>query len=392
MAKLYKLINPVKNYEWGSFDMIPSFLGIPSDGLKPWAEMWMGNGSGAYSITDAREECAELRNAAGADVSFLFKLLAAEKPLSIQAHPNKEQAEWGFLREETAGIALTDPRRNYKDNNHKPEIICAVTPFTAMAGFRTENEIKKNLGFFLSAPEPQREVFSLLLDALEDGGLLGFFRSLFGLCAGRLKAVSLFFHENENPRAIPLFENKNGQWELMRVFADMYPADPAVISPLFLNLFTLEPGQAIYIPAGILHSYVKGFGVELMANSDNVLRGGLTPKHVDADELINILDFCSFMPRIITPDPSLTYFNFPSACGEFSLSLLKNNVGGGRKKFPVSGPAICVVMDGEINFYIGGMTCAAFKKGGSFFINQEQDQIFYDGNFSLYAASGVSGV
>ena len=173
------------------------------------------------------------------------------------------------------------------------------------------------------------------------------------------------------------------QWKLMRKFAVQYPGDPAILSPLYLNLFTLEPGQAIFVPAGVLHAYISGFGVELMAGSDNVLRGGLTPKHIDIPELINILDFNSLSPQIICPPPSASLFRYPAPCREFSLSLM---CGGGKEIFPENGPAICIVTEGELR--AGG---TLFKKGESFFVPCEKRDsvpLSFDGNYSLFAAAG----
>ena len=376
-ASLYRLYNQIKYYEWGSPELIPQFLDIENKEGIPFAEMWMGTHSGAPSQVQSGESLISLSQLIGAPLPFLFKLLAAEKPLSIQAHPNPAQATEGFNREEKSGIALDDSRRNYRDSNHKPEILCAISPFTVMAGFREPAEIKNALEAFLTAA-PLREAFSPLLRSLETGSLSVFFRSLYELSKQQRENICAFLLENVTCVSI-----RQNLWKLMRDFAAEYPEDAAVLSPLYLNVFTLEPRQAVFIPAGVLHSYISGFGVELMASSDNVLRGGLTPKYVDIPELVNILDFNPFMPPVFSPD-SKSFFRYPSPCKEFSLSLIS---GGGEKKvFPESGPAICLVSEGEI--HAGSET---FKKGESFFVPKtENTSLVFGGNYSLFAAGTVT--
>jgi len=378
MADIYRLVNQVKHYEWGSVEDIPAFLGIENRENLPWAEMWMGTHSGAPSQVRPENDgkLINLADICGEPLPFLFKLLAAGKPLSIQAHPNLAQAAEGFNREEKSGIALDDPKRNYKDPNHKPEILCAISPFTVMAGFREPAEIKKALEAFLTAAPPLGDAFSPLLLAIETGFLANFFRALFGLTERERKNICSFLLENETCKSIP-----QNLWKLMRDFAAQYPADAAVLSPLYLNVFTLETGQAVFVPAGVLHAYISGFGVELMASSDNVLRGGLTPKHVDIGELMKILDFNPFMPQIISP--SSGNFRYPAPCREFSLSLISG--GGDKKVFPESGPAICIVSEGEI--FAGSET---FKKGESFFVPKtENARLVFGGNYSLFSAGTV---
>jgi mannose-6-phosphate isomerase len=277
---------------------------------------------------------------------FLFKLLAAEQPLSIQAHPDLDQARAGWERENALGIPLEAPRRNYKDPNHKPEIICALSPFTAMAGFREPGEIRSLLRLF-GCP-----VLAPLLDALDarpgtgdEGALKRFLSALFSLDAESRRTLGAHargFLRNAAP------EDYAGEWKLVAQFAELYPEDPAVIAPLYLNLITLRIGEAMNIPAGILHAYVRGFGVELMANSDNVLRGGLTPKHVDAGELTAILRFAPFRPEVLTPGATAAGLEtYPSPFREFSLHRLHGR--GADAPFPLRGPAILLILEGELH-------------------------------------------
>ena len=371
MALLYKLHNQIKHYEWGSHSLLPEFLGVENRDGSPWAEMWMGTHPASPSEAEAGAGTVNLAQAAG-ELPFLFKLLAVERQLSIQAHPNLHQAQEGFRRENDAGLAPDAAQRNYRDANHKPEIICALSRFTAMAGFREFEQIRASFDEFASVAQ-LKETFIPLLRALESDSLKDFFRTLFEPSKNEIEKVCNFILQNETCGAV-LPE----QWNLMKELAAQYPADAGVLSPLYLNLFTLEPGQAVFVPAGILHSYIRGFGVELMANSDNVLRAGLTPKHTDISEMMNILEFKPFMPQIISPSSS-SHFRYPSPCDDFSLSILRGGENTGE------GGSICIITEGELQ--AGNIT---FKKGESFFLPPCGDLPSFSGNYSLFAASGTA--
>ena len=387
MTELYKLRNQIKHYEWGSPELIPRFLGIHNEKNVPCAEMWMGSHASAPSHVVPDENAGvhllkgtvTLAEFTDGELPFLFKLLAVEKPLSIQAHPNKEQAAEGFKRENSEGLTFKSPRRNYRDGNHKPEIMCAITPFKLMAGFRKKNEIYASLEMLIKIIPQVKEIITPLLRAMNTDSLAVFFRILFGLSDLQKEYLCSFLIKTDVPDTDAISPE---QWKYVRSFSTQYPFDPAILSPLYLNLFTLLPFQAVYIPAGVLHSYISGFGVELMANSDNVLRGGLTPKHVDIPELMNIVNFNSYMPPVFTVDNSSPWIRYPAPCDEFSLNLIR----GGAEKiiFPVSGQAICLVTEGELH----AGNCS-FKKGESFFIPSARDNnavLDFSGNFSLFAA------
>jgi len=305
-----------------------------------------------------------------------------QKPLSIQAHPNRSQAEEGFLRENEAGIAADAPQRNYKDINHKPEILCALSQFTVMAGFRKSENIFLSFKTLQSfAPRRMRGIFSLLLRDLETASLYDFFRDLYKMPRSEIECLCALTEKHLSEGGGSGISRE--QLAYMKKFAALYPHDAGVLSPLYLNLFTLKPFQAIFIPSGILHSYISGFAVELMANSDNVLRGGLTPKHVDVRELLKILDFTPFMPQIFSPS-SPEPFRYPVPFEDFSLSLIRGT--GGEIAFNEKLPAIFIVTEGELN------VCGeVFKKGESFFAPFAGDSAFtFKGNYSLFAAAGNS--
>jgi mannose-6-phosphate isomerase len=406
-----ELQNPVKHYEWGSSQWIPQLLGKEDPEGRPWAEMWMGSHPGSpsrvsldgmeFSLGDliATDPPYYLGNQAAAQygaLPFLLKLLAAEKPLSIQAHPSLPRAQEGFQRENIAGLALGDPCRNYKDPNHKPEIICALTPFTGMCGFREPGEIRQLLESFLEiSKEPAFDENTLsalrkgimpLLRALQEAdsaaALKNFLDALFSLNADAREGLSRYIRAF-TPGTSGNCDVSAKQWELMLRFAEQYPDDPAVISPLYLNIFQLEPGEAVFLNPGTLHAYIHGFGVELMANSDNVLRGGLTPKHIDLDELQKVLDFKPCMPEILKPQSQSLRYAYPTPCREFSLSVMHGT--GEETSFCEKGPVICIITSGELEIQ-GKETRAFIPAGGSVFIPASA-ALRFRGNYAVYAAS-----
>jgi len=380
MAEFYRLDNQIKHYDWGSLDFIPGLLGIPSSG-KPCAELWMGGSSSWVRLPSGLMGLGEF---IGGTLPYLFKLLAAEKPLSIQAHPSLDQAREGFARENMQGLAPDAPNRNYKDSNHKPEIICALTPFTGMCGFRSPDEITRLLGTFLKGPQSSKplecEGFAPLFQALEapaaDSALRNFLAALFASPQTLREALTEFILQWECTAQAP----ENCEWELMQSFARQYPGDPAIIAPLYLNVFRLQPGEAVFLEARVLHAYIHGFGVELMANSDNVLRGGLTPKHVDVPELMKVLDFSPLKPLVMKPEPGASCFTYPTSCDEFSLTVMQGT--GGQATLSPGGPSICIVTEGEAQ--IGG---ELLRKGESIFVPHTSPPIILKGSYTLHIAS-----
>lgn len=363
MFQIFKLKNKVKPYEWGSSEWIPSLLGHPNPQGEPWAELWMGvHPEGPSQVSLPGEELllsalisrdplyylGEGVNRTFGTLPFLYKLLAAAKPLSIQAHPSLKQAKEGWNRENREGLALNAPNRNYKDLNHKPEILCALSPFKAMCGFRAPDEIRRRLEALeelCPAQSPLGTALGELNSVLEmNGGLKDFIRLLFGFSPEITGALTnLALQQDILEKNHPEFGE---EWRLSASFAELYPGDPALIAPLYLNNIDLKPGEAIYLPAGILHAYIHGFGVELMANSDNVLRGGLTAKHVDVDELVRILNFSPLCPEIIKPpEDRAAFFRYPVPCREFSLSRRKG--WGPGTDFSGDGPFILMVTEGR---------------------------------------------
>lgn len=286
--------NPIQGYDWGSHDALTTLFGIPNPAGKPQAELWMGahpNGCSEVVLAGQAQKLSTLIESAPAAVlgeatqarfgslPFLFKVLCAEKALSIQVHPSKAQAEAGFAKEEAAGISPKAANRNYKDPNHKPELVFALTPYQAMNGFRA---IPAILALFERVKLPAlAELVAALAASQNEAGLQHFFHQLLVLEGARKEealAGLLAFaaaHQDEETFA------------LITSLAAQYPGDVGLFSPLLLNVVTLQPGQAMYLDACTPHAYVRGTGLEIMANSDNVLRAGLTPKYIDVAELLD---------------------------------------------------------------------------------------------------------
>ena len=380
MTNIYKLYNQFKYYDWGASDTIPRFLNIYKNAGErhdlPYAEMWMGTHKSAPSRVKQDGETVNLSEVSG-DLPFLFKLLAVEKTLSIQVHPDEEQAAEGFEREKKAGVFVNDPARNYKDPNPKHEMICALSPFTLMAGFRKPQLIIASLKSLLSAAPQINEIITPLIHGIEHGSFSSFLKEHFNIYARQPEVLNSFIIEYESGNAEDKITKE--QWALMKTLASQYKNDPAILSPLYLNMITLQPGQAIFLPAGNLHAYVSGFGLELMNCSDNVLRGGLTKKHIDINELIKITNFKSFMPEIISP-VVISYYSYPLPINDFSLSIVRSN--GNEVYFNIYNPSICIVNEGEL--ITGNMK---FKKGESFFIRSSADKVMFKGKFSVFLAS-----
>jgi mannose-6-phosphate isomerase len=367
------LENPVRDYAWGSRTAIPELLGVVPTGV-PAAELWMGAHPGNPShVCDGRGESlldridgapeAELGKDVvarfGPRLPFLLKVIAAVAPLSLQAHPNSSQATEGFEEENARDMPLSAPDRNYKDAYHKPEMLCPLTPFEALCGFRPAADTMRLL-----------DSLSRVGVAAGEGTPAGKVVRALHPYAGALRArpnqhglreVVTGLLTLPIPKRSPLVEAVAVAAELaaaaggeftaeLRTAVDLagrYPGDVGVVIALLMNLLRLEPGEAIYLPAGLMHSYLRGTGVELMANSDNVLRGGLTPKHVDVAELLRVLDFNDAPVPVLEPQrigPVEAVYDTPAS--EFRMSRIR--VAGEPATLDPAGPQILLVVDGEL--------------------------------------------
>ncbi|MCJ7771701.1 MAG: mannose-6-phosphate isomerase, class I [Desulfobacterales bacterium] len=333
MKSIKVLENSIREYSWGSYTAISELIGKKTPSSRPQAELWMGAHASAPSILNVNGKKISLLELIsiypeeilgenvikkfGKSFPFLFKVLAAEKPLSIQVHPNLKQAQEGFKKENEKKIPLDSSKRNYKDKNHKPECICALTDFWVLNGFRSISAIV----FFmeqLSDGMLKNEINQLKKND-NSKGLKKFFHTLMTLSSVK---------KDDLVNTVVLNAQKNIETEPSnRWIIDLhkeYGKDIGVLSPLMLNLVCLKPGEAIYLFSGELHAYLKGVGIELMANSDNVIRGGLTQKHVDISELLRIVNFEEKSINILLPkEAEPGEFSYPCRTNEFMLSIIE---------------------------------------------------------------------
>jgi mannose-6-phosphate isomerase len=353
------LRNKIQEYEWGSHTEIAELLGRPSPSPVPQAEIWMGAHLSAPSsvLSDGKwqpltsfidEQPAavlgeRVSRTYGSGLPFLLKVLAVETPLSLQAHPSIEQARIGFETEQKAKIPLLGRGRNYKDKNHKPELLCAMTPFSALCGFRNAGESLRLIDT-LDVLE-LRPYAAMMRQAPGSSGLKTAISSLVSTTGDVARGLAESTAEACERRRGSEFE---AELDWVRRIAALYPGDPGIVCALLLNLVRLEPGQAFYIPAGTMHAYLEGTGVEIMASSDNVVRGGLTHKHVDAAGMLRVLEFRDGPVPVLAGEdrrPGERVFATPAT--EFELSML--DVSGAKLAFSGRlGPEILLCTAGDV--------------------------------------------
>jgi mannose-6-phosphate isomerase len=395
--RIYRLDNVIQPYAWGSKTAIARMIGQPNPAQQPQAELWMGTHPKGPSMVVAGDDRVPLQQLIdrqpidilgryvvrrfGHVLPFLFKVLAAAQPLSIQAHPSKRRAIEGFNRENREGKALDAPDRNYRDDNHKPEIICALTPFWGLNGFRPPAEAAD----LLTPVCPQDLNHALQhLKTHQGRGMKTFFEAMMTLSADARKSAAREVLCKARPLAgtSPIF-----RW--MVELARAYPADMGVLSPALLNLVCLEPGQAMYLPAGQLHAYLDGVGIELMANSDNVLRGGLTPKHIDVPELLSVVRFEETAIQILDPmpvGPAESGYDCPAE--EYSLTVIRPANGQPYVSPAVRSVEMLLCTAGEGRIEAGGQgERLTMKKGDSFLIPAGLPSYAIGGNVIVYRAA-----
>ncbi|WP_103890668.1 mannose-6-phosphate isomerase, class I [Actinacidiphila yanglinensis] len=357
-----RLTNTIRPYAWGSTTAIPELLGTPPTG-EPQAELWMGAHPGAPSRIDRgqgpipldtvidADPTAELGEATvkrfGPHLPFLFKVLAAGAPLSLQVHPDLDQAAAGYADEEARGIPLDAPNRNYKDANHKPEMIVALSPFVGLCGFRRPTEaadLIDALGIPTLAPyvdilraHPEdralREVLAAVLGAEPD--------AMAETVRAATEAAARLAATPGTPHATAYAAYASA--------AQSFPGDRGIIAAMLLNHVLLQPGEALYLGAGVPHAYLSGLGVEIMANSDNVLRCGLTPKHIDVPELLRIVRFEAGDPGVLRPEAAPDGEElYPAPIDEFRLSRHLLAPGADPRTLPSGTPQILLCTSGEV--------------------------------------------
>jgi mannose-6-phosphate isomerase len=369
-------MNTVRHYPWGSRTVIPELLGETSPADRPYAELWMGAHPDAPSVLSSgipldkaiAEQPELLLGAAvherfGTRLPFLLKVLAADQPLSLQAHPTNEQAQAGFAAEEAAGVPRDDPTRTFKDPFHKPELLLALTPVEALCGFRPVEESLHCLAK-LQVPELKPTIA-----ALARGGLRAAIPQLIALppehravLVSAVAEAAARFVAAHDPEFINTY-----RWAAS--LAETYPGDPGVVISLMCNHLKLAPGEAVFLPAGNLHAYLSGAGVEVMAGSDNVLRGGLTGKHVDLAALIEVLDFTDGRVPVIHPVLGPGGLRYPVPVDDFDLTRCQLDAQSGtlttrgpQVLLCTEGTAVLASPDGELTLEKGG---AAFVPAGA---------------------------
>ena len=364
---MHLLRNGVKHYDWGSVDAIPQFLGDRRNGA-PVAEVWIGTHPLSPSCAidgDGNEK--PLADLAG-DLPFMVKLLAAAKPLSLQVHPSRALAEAGFAREEEAGIPLDAPHRVYKDPNHKPEMVYALTTFDSLIGFRPTAEILRVLSP-LNTPLSQR-----LADDL---------RSQTGF-ASIVRRIEWLLSEDVAPGEVQQIVGAcrtlaSLGLDIKRAYAtaveiaEHHPDDVGVVISLMLNRMTLQPGEAAYLEAGVIHAHLKGMCLEVMAASDNVLRAGLTSKHIDAAGLVACLE--SGMARVSRVTPDFIEYDtevFSPAGGGFALAVTQISAAApdGVALVPSEG-SVLVCTGGEVTVTTDAGDKIALGRGESLYLTPE---------------------
>ncbi len=367
---MHRLEGALRQYAWGSRTALAGLCGRPVPSPHPEAELWFGahpadpavlvgaDGAGS-SLLDAidaapdRELGRAVTGRYGDRLPYLLKVLAAAEPLSLQAHPSAAQAAAGFARENRSRIPIDSPERNYRDASHKPELIVALEPFDALAGFRVPAATVELLRA-LSVAELGGYI-DLLAAQPDSSGLRTLFTTWITLPQSALCALI--------PRVLDGCERylagSDGTFaaEVRTAceLADSYPDDAGVLASLLLNRITLAPGEGLYLGAGNLHSYLHGLGVEIMANSDNVLRGGLTPKHVDVPELLHVLDFEPLPEPIVVATEALGdgAVRYSTPAPEFTLTRLELDRGQ-QREIPSRGPAVLLCTAGSVELCCAG--------------------------------------
>ncbi len=393
---IYRLENVIQPYAWGSKTAIAKLLGLPGPHETPQAELWMGTHPKGPSLALVDEQRISLQRLIekepmamlgqdsvkrfGVTLPYLFKVLAASRPLSIQAHPSRQEAIDGFARENAAGKALDASDRNYRDANHKPEIICALTSFWALNGFRPAGDAVRLLEPV--CPDDLRHACRYLEERGE-AGLKPFFETMMTLPAEKRKKACTELLSKARRLA-----DQSPVYGWMVTLAQAYPDDMGVFSPALLNLICLAPRQAMYLPAGQLHAYLDGVGIELMANSDNVLRGGLTPKHVDLPELLRVVRFreTAITPIAVTTLATGESF-YPCPAAEFSLGVIE--VEPARAYISASARSIEILLctEGAGHITTDSGNAIRLRKGHSIVVGASLDHYTLEGRMTLFKAA-----
>ncbi len=391
--------NRIRPYAWGSRTALAELQGEPFPSPHPQAELWIGAHPGDSSVLLDDDGERPLVDVIAADpvstlgtraheafdsrLPFLLKVLAAAEPLSLQAHPSAEQAERGFALEEAAMIPMASPRRNYRDSWPKPELITALTEFHALCGFRQPAVTVRLLG---ALQVPQLDHYLVLLSGQQDAhGVRALFSSLITIppvTLGPLLAAVL----DACVRNVRDGGDFTAEYRTALELGERYPGDPGVLASLLLNRITLQPGQALFLPGGNLHAYLSGTGVEIMGNSDNVLRGGLTPKHVDVPELMKVLDFTPGDVQVLHGDPvGPGQWVYPTPVSQFRLWRLQPDADGIELRH--DGPQVLLTVDGKLEVTGAGGRHLTLERGRSVWIAADEGPVRISGAGTAFRAT-----
>jgi mannose-6-phosphate isomerase len=357
------LDNPIRPYAWGSETEIPRLLGVPPTG-RPQAELWMGahpatpsrlRGGGTLLDQIEDDPVGELSSVVmrrfGARLPFLMKIIAAERPLSLQVHPNLEQARAGYAEEQQRGVPLDSPERSYVDPNHKPELVCALTPFEALCGFRPITDTLRLLTSLASAAPVLEKCVEALRARPDRDGLREVVTGLLTVPTnGRARLVDAVVEA-----CAAGSESFPAEYATGAALGQAHPDDPGVVIALLLNRITLQPGQALFLAAGNVHCYLRGTAVEVMASSDNVLRGGLTAKHVDVPELLRVVDVTDGPAPLMVPreqGPGHTAYRPPVPDFRLDTFVLTSS----PAELGLTGPRIALTVSGSAVLRTGSQT------------------------------------
>lgn len=369
MEKAYKLHGVMRHYDWGGFDFIPSLMNLNNSAHKPFAEYWMGAHASAPAIIETKEGLVKLDHLLQTDpayfmgapilhqfgsLPYLFKILDVAKMLSIQVHPTKKNAEIGFELEQQAGIGLDAPNRNYKDRNHKPEVMVALSDFWLLHGFMPPPLLEARLNEF-SYFKPLVAYF----DGKDYKALYQYFMQLSSIDADII--LKPLLTEAVDSVTKGEVDKTHPHWWANKYYNGQIPEnniDKGIFSIYILNIVHVKKYQGVFQGAGLLHAYLEGQNIELMANSDNVLRGGLTPKHVAIEELIKHVSFAPTYPNILDGEVlNSNETNYPCPVPDFGLSKIVLNEG---ESYTIIANSLemLLVMEGEItlnnNYYKAG--------------------------------------
>jgi len=391
--KIFKLNGVIQHYAWGGNTYIPNLLGVENFSEKPFAEYWMGDHPSASAILETNDGPISLTDLINKDpetvltkavydrfgeLPYLLKVLDVKQMLSIQVHPTKEEAEKGFDKEAAAGLPINAPNRNYKDRNHKPEVMVALSDFWLLHGFKEKNLLEKTL--------TDVQEFNILLPLFKMDGYQGLYQFVMELAQPEVNSflMSVVKRVIRQKKEGELSKSDPGWWvaQLFENVDQIINIDRGVFSIYFFNIVNVQPGEGVFQGAGLPHAYLEGQNIELMANSDNVLRGGLTPKYIDVPELLKHIVFEGIVPNILKGNEiRIGEKLYPCPVPDFAISKIElvakrtyTNTSEGLEIIIVTaggailnnsivlkrGEAICLLPDAEYKLESSGL-CTLFK-------------------------------